>query len=48
MMAFGQPLLGVLILIILRVAFGMILNMLRQRKIEGGGSKILNAVAEAG
>jgi hypothetical protein len=48
MMAFGQPLLGVLILIILRVVFGMILNMLRQRKIEGGGNKILNAVAEAG
>ena len=48
MMAFGQPLLGVLILIMLRVAFGMILNMLRRRKIEGDGSRILNAVAEAG
>lgn len=48
MLAVGQPLLGVLILIILRVAFGMILNMLRRRKIEGGGSKLMNAVAEAG
>ena len=48
MMAFGQPLLGVLILICLRVAFGMIVNMLRRRKIEGGGGKVLNAVAEAG
>jgi hypothetical protein len=48
MLAVGQPLLGVLILIILRVVFGMILNMLRQRKIEGGGSKLMNAVAEAG
>ncbi len=48
MLAFGQPLLGVLILIALRVVFGMILNMLRRRKIDGGGSKILNAVAEAG
>ncbi|MEZ5999225.1 DUF6498-containing protein [Hyphomonas sp.] len=48
MLAFGQPLVGVLILICLRVVFGMILNMLRQRKIEGGGSKLMNAVAEAG
>ena len=48
MLAFGQPLLGVLILIILRVVFGMFLNMLRQRKIEGGGSKLMNALAEAG
>ena len=48
MMAFGQPLLGVLILIMLRVAFGMILNMLRQRRIEGGSNSVLNAVAEAG
>ena len=48
MLAFGQPLMGVLILIMLRVGFGMFLNMLRQRKIEGAGSKTLNAVAEAG
>jgi len=48
MLAFGQPLLGVLILIVLRVVFGMILNMMRQKKIEGGGSKVLNALAEAG
>lgn len=48
MLAFGQPLLGVLILIMLRVGFGMVLNMLRQRKIEGGTNKILNAIAEAG
>lgn len=48
MLAFGQPLLGVLILIMLRVGFGMVLNMLRQRKIEGGGSKLANAIAEAG
>jgi hypothetical protein len=32
----------------LRVAFGMILNMLRQRRIEGGSNPVLNAVAEAG
>jgi hypothetical protein len=48
MLAFGQPLLGVLILIFLRVVFGIILNMMRQRKIEGGDSKVLNALAEAG
>nr|WP_321360881.1 DUF6498-containing protein [uncultured Hyphomonas sp.] len=48
MLAFGQPLLGVLILIMLRVGFGMFLNMLRQRKIEGTGSEPPNAVAEAG
>lgn len=41
MMAFGQPLLGVLILIMLRVAFGMFLNMMRRRRMEsGGGSKV--------
>ena len=48
MMAFGEPLLGVLILICLRVVFGMILNVLRQRRIEGSGGGLLNAVAEAG
>lgn len=41
MMAFGQPLLGVLILIMLRVAFGMFLNMMRRRRMEsGGGSEV--------
>ena len=48
MLALGQPLLGVLILIVLRVAFGMALNMLRRRRIDGEGSAVLNAVAEAG
>ena len=47
-LALGQPMLGVLILIFLRVAFGMILNLLRRRKIEGRGSRVLNALAEAG
>ena len=48
MMAFGQPMLGVLLLIVLRVVFGMILNVLRRRRIEGGGAPLPGAAAEAG
>lgn len=47
-LAIGQPLLGVLILILLRVVFGVVINMLRQRRIEGLGAPLANAVAEAG
>ena len=47
MMAFGQPMLGVLILIFLRVVFGMILNLMRRRKIEGTGGPLFTAMAEA-
>ncbi|MEZ5997957.1 MAG: DUF6498-containing protein, partial [Hyphomonas sp.] len=48
MLALGQPLLGVLILIFLRVVFGVALNILRRRKIEGTLGKALGAVAQAG
>ncbi|MEZ5955455.1 MAG: DUF6498-containing protein [Hyphomonas sp.] len=48
MLALGQPLLGVLILIALRVAFGVALNTMRQLKLEGALGKTLSAVAEAG
>ena len=34
--ALGQPLLGVLILIALRVVFGVILNLVRRRRLERG------------
>ena len=47
MIALGQPLLGVLILIFLRVAFGVALNLLRRRRIEGTAGRILGAIAEA-
>lgn len=46
--ALGQPLLGVLILIALRVVFGVILNLIRRRRIEGTFGKAPGAVAEAG
>ena len=48
MMAFGQPLLGVLILIMLRVAFGMALNMMRRRRMDGDIGPLAGAMAEAG
>ena len=35
-LALGQPLLGVLILIALRVVFGVILNLVRRRRLESG------------
>ena len=47
-LALGQPLLGVLILIALRVVFGVILNLIRRRRIEGTFGKAPGAVAEAG
>lgn len=47
MLAFGQPLLGVLILIMLRVGFGMFLNMMRRRKMDGGGAPVPDAMAAA-
>ena len=48
MLAFGQPLLGVLILIMLRVAFGMAMNMLRRRRMDGETGPLAGAMAEAG
>lgn len=48
MLLLGQPLLGVLILIMLRVGFGMALNMMRRQKLDGDGNPVADAVAEAG
>lgn len=45
-MAVGQPMLGVLVLIFLRVVFGMILNMLRRSRMEGGVGKLAEALAQ--
>ncbi|RAN32128.1 DUF6498-containing protein [Hyphomonas pacifica] len=42
----GQPLLGVLLLIILRVVFGVIVSMLRQFKREAGGDRTADALAQ--
>ncbi|MCA8901194.1 MAG: hypothetical protein KDA53_08070 [Hyphomonas sp.] len=46
MMAFGQPLLGVLLLLFLRVVFGMALNMMRRLKLDGGLPKTLDPFAD--
>ncbi len=50
MLAFGlgQPLLGVLVLIFLRVAFGVILNMRRRRRLDGGLGVKRDPAAAAG
>ena len=45
--ATDQPLLGVLVLIVIRVVFGIVLSVLRRMKLDGGLGATLAAFEQA-